>query len=97
VQVKPVHNATVYKVFYPEEINVFLCTQLPYLFVNGVTACPLVLLLQMGLICQPLIMITNVLRREPAQCHCVHHKSHMDCPGIELGLHSEKLASNHLR
>jgi hypothetical protein len=29
-----------------------------------------------------------------SQCHFVHHKSHMDCQVANLGLCSEKLASN---
>jgi hypothetical protein len=30
------------------------------------------------------------------QCHVVHHKSHMTCPGIELGRASLKAATNSL-
>jgi hypothetical protein len=26
---------------------------------------------------------TEVLGEEPVQCHCIHHESHIDLPGIQ--------------
>jgi hypothetical protein len=31
-----------------------------------------------------------------SQCHCVHHKSHMDCPEIEPGLRGNSSPTNRL-
>jgi len=32
--------------------------------------------------------------KNQSQCHFVHHRSHMDCLGTELGLQCEKLVNN---
>jgi hypothetical protein len=34
------------------------------------------------------------LKKNLSHCHSVHHKSHMDWPGIEPSLHSEKAVTN---
>jgi hypothetical protein len=34
------------------------------------------------------------LKKNLSHCHSVHHKSHMDWPGIEPGLRGEKAVTN---
>jgi hypothetical protein len=36
------------------------------------------------------------LEKNLLKCHCVHQRFRMDYPEIELGLHGENPASNHL-